>query len=66
MLKGTIHQIGERQSGLIRRTGVKEHLFFHSDDVVGVAFVNLKKGDKVTFSVVESKVGPYAIQVKRA
>ncbi len=66
MQKGVIHEIGERSSGFIRRTGVKDHMFFHADDLVGVAFVNLKKGDKVTFSVVESKVGPYAVQVKLA
>lgn len=65
MKKGTIHEIGERSSGLIRCVGEKEHIFFHADDVVEVAFVNLKKGDKVTFSVVESKVGPYAVQVTR-
>ncbi len=64
--KGTIVELTERSSGFIRRTGVKEHLFFHSDDLVEVSFQDLKKGDKLTFAVVESRNGPYAVQVMRA
>ncbi|MGB4076359.1 MAG: cold shock domain-containing protein [Minisyncoccia bacterium] len=65
MTKGTIHELGERQCGLIRRVGVKEHLFFHADGLVGIAWGSLKKGDKVCFTVVQSRKGPYAIQVSK-
>lgn len=64
--KGTIVEIGERSSGLIKRTGQKELLFFHADALVGVGFTELKKGDKVVFSIVQSKKGPYAANVRRA
>ena len=65
MQTGTIASLTERQSGFIRIKGVKEHLFFHSDDLVKVAFGNLKKGDRLAFNVVDSRNGPYAIQVER-
>ncbi len=64
--KGIIHELGERSSGLIRQPGVKEHIFFHADALVNLAFPNLKKGDKVCFTVVESKKGPYAVEVTKA
>lgn len=63
--KGTIVELTERASGFIRRVGVKEHLFFHSDDLVGCSFQQLKKGDKLIFNVVESRNGPYAVQVTK-
>jgi cold shock CspA family protein len=65
MQTGTIALLTERQSGFIRIKGVKEHLFFHADDLVKIAFGTLKKGDKLSFKVVESKNGPYAVEVKK-
>lgn len=64
--KGTIIELTERNSGFVRCVGIKEPLFFHSDDLVQVSFSNLKKGDKLMFSIVESRSGPYAVQVMRA
>ncbi len=64
--KGTIHELGERNSGLIRQPGVKDHIFFHADALVNLSFTNLKKGDKVCFTVVQSKKGPYAVEVSKA
>lgn len=64
--KGTIHELVERGFGYIRQVGVKDHIFFHSDALVNLKFLNLKKGDKVCFTVVESKKGPYAIEVSKA
>jgi cold shock CspA family protein len=63
--KGIIHELGERSSGLIRQVGIKEHIFFHADALVNMKFLNLKKGDKVCFTVVESKKGPYAVEVTK-
>lgn len=62
---GTVHQINERNCGLIRRVGVKDHLFFHADAVIGISFTALKKGTKVQFEVIESSKGPYAIEVRK-
>lgn len=64
--KGTINELTERSSGFIKRTGVKEHLFFHADALKGVDFKELHTGDKVTFTVTESRKGPYATEVSRA
>jgi cold shock CspA family protein len=62
---GTVHSLGDRLSGFIRRTGVKEHLFFHADDCQGFDFKQLKKGDKVCFNVVDASNGDYAVEVTR-
>jgi cold shock CspA family protein len=64
METGTIVELTERQSGFIRRAGVKEHLFFHADDLAGIAFGSLKKGQRVSFAVTESLKGAYATQVE--
>ena len=66
MKAGIIVEIGERNSGLIRQVGVKEHLFFHSDALVDVSFQDLKPGDKIVFKITESRKGPYAVEVRRA
>lgn len=63
MQKGTIAELVDRGFGYIRMTGVKDRLFFHGDDLVDLKFVNLCKGDKVTFNVVQSSKGPYATRV---
>ncbi len=63
--KGTVHSLGDRLSGFIRRVGIKEHLFFHSDDCQGFDFSQLKKGDKVCFDVVDAKNGAYAVEVTK-
>ena len=36
------------------------------DSFINTTMTTLKKGDKVVFTLVESKKGPYAIQIKRA
>lgn len=65
METGRIVQLLERNFGFIKRSGVKEYLFFHSDDLTGVAFAQLEEGDSVQFSVTESLKGPYATRVAR-
>lgn len=66
MKEGVIAELGERHSGFIRQMSVKENLFFHEEDLVGVNFTELKAGDAVTFTIVESRKGPYANQIRRA
>ena len=52
--------------GFIAREGEVKDLFFHSNDLVGVAFDSLKTGDAVTFDVVDGQKGPSAKSVKLA
>lgn len=52
--------------GFISREGESKDLFFHSSELVGVTFDELRVGDKVTFEVTESQKGPAATKVSRA
>ena len=63
--KGTITILTDRQSGFIKRKGVTEDLFFHSDHVIEIQYKDLKIGDRVAFEVTETRNGPYAISVTK-
>lgn len=65
MQKGKIVSLGDRRSGFIKRPKIKEDLFFHEDNLTDVSFGELKVGDKLSFSVQETKNGPYATSVRR-
>ena len=66
MAEGTIASLTDRGFGFIAREGEEKDLFFHSNELQGVEFNDLKEGDKVTFEVADSPKGPNATQVKRA
>jgi CspA family cold shock protein len=51
--------------GFIAIEGEEKDLFFHSNDLVDVAFEELNVGDAVTFEVAESEKGPNAKNVQR-
>jgi CspA family cold shock protein len=63
-MQGTIKKITDRGFGFIAREGEAKDLFFHSKDLSGVTFEELKAGDEVTFEVVEGDKGPSAKNVK--
>ncbi len=66
-MNGTIKTIlSEKGFGFISREGESKDLFFHSKELKGVTFDELKVGDAVTFEVVESEKGPAATNVSRA
>ena len=66
-MTGTIKTLRtEKGFGFISREGEAKDLFFHSKEVKGVTFDELKEGDKVTFDVVETEKGPAATNVSRA
>lgn len=65
MAQGTIKRLTDRGFGFIAREGEEKDLFFHSNELVGVEFNDLKEGDKVEFEVSDSPKGPNATQVKR-
>jgi cold shock protein len=66
-MNGTIKTLNERGFGFISREGEEKDLFFHSKDLNGVTFDELKVGDTVTFDVdTTGEKGPAAKNVTRA
>ena len=62
---GKIKTLRDKGFGFIAREGEVKDLFFHSNDVVGVTFDELKEGDTVNFEVVDGEKGPSAKNVER-
>ena len=58
--------IDGKNFGFITPEGGQKDLFFHADELDGVAFSELKEGDAVTFEVKDTPKGPAATQVKKA
>jgi len=66
-MTGTIKTLlSDKGFGFISREGEAKDLFFHSKELVGVTFEELKVGDTVSFQVVDTEKGPAATQVSRA
>jgi CspA family cold shock protein len=65
MEKGKIVRLTDRGFGFIAREGVEKDLFFHSNELQGVKFNDLKEGDQVQFEVSEGPKGPSAVKVSR-
>jgi len=66
MAEGTIARLTDRGYGFISQEGEEKDLFFHSNELQGVDFNDLREGDKVTFEVSESPKGPNATSVSKA
>lgn len=66
MEKGKIARLMDRGFGFISREGAEKDLFFHSKELQGVQFDELKEGDQVQFEVAQSPKGPNAVKVSRA
>ncbi len=65
-MKGTIKKLTDKGFGFIAREGEAKDLFFHSKELKGVMFDELKVGDEVTFDVIDTEKGPAATNVSRA
>ena len=65
-MTGTIKTLTDKGFGFIAREGETKDLFFHSKELKGVTFEELKEGDTVTFEVVEGEKGLSAVNVARA
>ncbi|MBI4708695.1 MAG: cold shock domain-containing protein [Candidatus Portnoybacteria bacterium] len=65
-MTGTIKTLTDKGFGFISREGETKDLFFHSNELKGVTFDELKVGDAVTFEIGESEKGPNATGVSRA
>ncbi len=65
MQTGTIARLTDKGFGFISREGQEKDLFFHSNELVGVSFDELREGDKLSFEVADSPKGPNAVKVSR-
>ncbi|HEV8666400.1 MAG TPA: cold shock domain-containing protein [Candidatus Paceibacterota bacterium] len=65
-MTGTIKTLTDRGFGFISREGEAKDLFFHSKDLQGVTFDELKQGETVSFEVQQGDKGPAAVNVTRA
>ncbi|KKU19371.1 cold-shock protein [Candidatus Gottesmanbacteria bacterium RIFCSPLOWO2_01_FULL_48_11] len=65
-MEGKIARLTDRGFGFISREGEAKDLFFHSNELKGVEFDELKEGDTVTFEVADSPKGQNAVNVSRA
>ena len=65
-MNGTIKTLTDKGFGFIAREGEEKDLFFHSNELKGVTFDELKVGDEVTFEVTEGEKGKSATNVSRA
>jgi CspA family cold shock protein len=65
MQTGTIARLTDKGFGFIKREGQEKDLFFHSNELVGVSFDELREGDTLSFEVADSPKGPNAIKVSR-
>ena len=64
-MTGKIKTLTDRGYGFIAREGETKDLFFHSKDLAGVTYDELKVGDTVTFEVTETPKGLSATKVSR-
>ncbi len=64
-MEGTIKTLTEKGFGFITVEGEAKDLFFHSKELQGVSYDELKVGDKVSFEKADSDKGPNAINVSR-
>jgi len=65
-MTGTIKTLTDKGFGFIAREGEVKDLFFHSNDLQGVTFDELRVGDKLNFEIVDGQKGPSAKNVTRA
>tara|TARA_B100001971_G_scaffold138572_1_gene128035 strand:+ start:609 stop:812 length:204 start_codon:yes stop_codon:yes gene_type:complete len=65
MEQGTIARLTDRGFGFIARENEEKDVFFHSNELQGAEFNDLREGDKVTFELTESPKGLNATSVSR-
>jgi cold shock protein len=65
-MQGTIKKLTDKNFGFITAEGNQKDLFFHANELVGVAFSDLREGDTVTFEVSDTPKGPAAVKVSKA
>jgi CspA family cold shock protein len=66
METGVIARVTPNGFGFIKREGADKDLFFHANELVGIAFNDLREGDEVSFEVTDGPKGPQASKVSKA
>lgn len=66
MATGSIKTLTDRGFGFISRQEGERDLFFHSKELQGVTFDELKVGDTLSFEIADGDKGPSAVNVSRA
>lgn len=65
-MNGTIKKlVSEKGFGFISSEGQEKDLFFHSNNLVGVQFSDLREGDAVSYETEQSEKGLNAVNVQR-
>lgn len=64
-MTGKIKKLTDKGFGFIACEGQAKDLFFHSKELVGVTFAELKEGDTLSFEIVDAEKGPAAVKVSR-
>jgi CspA family cold shock protein len=64
-MQGTIKRLTDKGFGFIGPDNGDKDIFFHSNDLSGVQYADLKEGDKVSFEIGQSEKGPKAINVMK-
>ena len=64
-MEGTIKNLTDKGFGFITVDGEEKDLFFHSNELKGVTYEELKVGDRVSFEKADSAKGPNATNVAR-
>ncbi len=65
-MTGKIKNLNERGFGFIAQDGAEagaKDIFFHSENVVGTTFNELRQGDAVSFEMSSGPKGPFAANV---
>ena len=65
-MNGSIKKLTDKGYGFIAQDDGGKDLFFHSNELNGVAYDQLKEGDPVSFEVTESPKGLNATNVTPA
>jgi len=65
MATGKIKTLTPKGFGFIAREGEVKDLFFHSKELRGVTYEELREGDTLSFEVVDAEKGPAAVNVTR-
>jgi cold shock protein len=65
MQVGTIAGLTDKGFGFIKVDGMDKDLFFHSNELNGVAFDSLRTGDTMQFEVTEGPKGKQASNVSK-
>lgn len=65
-MTGTIKKLTDKGFGFIVSDEMDKDIFFHSSELQGVTFEDLREGDAVNFEIVKSDKGINAVGVSRA